>query len=51
MLRKTGVCLLITTLLAGCMNERIAEESLLTCEDMFGPDHANCAPYEPNEGT
>jgi hypothetical protein len=38
MLRKTGVCLLITTLLAGCMNERIAEEHLLTCEQMFGPE-------------
>jgi hypothetical protein len=48
---KTIVLILVASLLAGCMSERIAKESLLSCEDMFGRDHENCAPYDPNEGT
>ena len=51
-MRPNAVALVVlSALLSGCMNEKIAEESLLSCEDMFGPDHANCAPYDPNEGT
>lgn len=48
---NTVFLLLIATLLSGCMKVWIDQTHAMTCEDMFGPDHASCASNDSEEGS